>query len=226
MRVRRAPVPWIFEDVVKSQLSGAERVMDIGTGGGERLIKLVDSYGTAVGIDNDPRMIATATENLPTALKGKIEFRVASAESTGLPGSSVDAVLNRHSVVDVPEITRVLRRPGKLIWQTIGDRNLASVIGALGGQEMDDDQRPDAIRQRLIQRGMSVTRFDEYDVTYEFLDLESLVFQVKATSHYLSEFSGFDSISEALLKVVDNTRSPEGAFVSNEHRSLLVAGFK
>lgn len=223
LRVSRAPAPWVYEQVVRDDLSGTERVLDVGTGGGERLIKLADSYRSAIGIDIDPDMIAVARENLPESLSDKIEFKVANADSACLPDSSLDVVLNRHSVVAVPEVGRVLNNRGKFIWQSLGERNLASVVGPFGGQMLDPDQHPEAIRDSLVQDGFLIKRFDEYDVPYAFMDLESLIFQIKAIAHYLPVVPEFEAISETLVDVVESIRTTDGHYASNEHRWLLIA---
>ena len=70
-------------------------------------------------------MVETARQNLPIELLGRIDFRNGTARSTGMQDSSVEVVLNRHSVVDVPEIARVLRPGGLFISQHVGERNLA-----------------------------------------------------------------------------------------------------
>jgi hypothetical protein len=223
LKVRRDPVPWAYEDVVRDHLSGSEKVLDIGTGGGERLIRLAGEYGSAVGIDIDPEMIGAAKENLPYELSDRIEFRVANSHCISLPDSSVDVALNRHSVVDVEQVVRVLSPRGRFIWQNVGEKNLEAVVGPFGGQYHDSDQHPETIRDSLIHHGMIVTRLDEYDVGYRFLDLESLIFQIKAMGHYLPADMRFESVWEIVAQVAESIRSPEGHYLSNEHRWLLTA---
>ena len=45
------PVPWLYENVVRPYLSPLQRVLDIGTGGGERFLSLADYFGSGIGID-------------------------------------------------------------------------------------------------------------------------------------------------------------------------------
>ena len=77
------------------------------------------------------------------------------------------------------------------------------------------------IRDLLIHRGLTVTRLEEYDVAYRFLDLESLIFQIKAIGHYLSADMQFESVWEVLAQVAESTQTPEGHYLANEHRWLL-----
>lgn len=54
-RVRddRDPVPWDYAEVVRRYLQPSGRVLDIGTGGGERFLALAPHFGTGVDIDAD-----------------------------------------------------------------------------------------------------------------------------------------------------------------------------
>ena len=153
---------------------------------------------------------------------GRIDFRNGTPRSTGMQDSSVEVVLNRHSVVDVPEIARVLRPGGLFISQHVGERNLAAVVSPFGGQKFDGDQHPEIVRDSFLSNGFKVERFEEYGVDYEFLDLEPLFFQIKAIGAYLPVELKFGNIAEALPRVVTGTATPVGRYRSNEHRWLTV----
>ena len=168
-------------------------------------------------------MVETARQNLPIELLGRIDFRNGTARSTGMQDSSVEVVLNRHSVVDVPEIARVLRPGGLFISQHVGERNIAAVVSPFGGQKFDGDQHPEIVRDSFLSNGFKVERFEEYGVDYEFLDLEPLFFQITAIGAYLPVELKFGNIAEALPRVVTGTATPVGRYRSNEHRWLTVA---
>ena len=63
VRIGRDPVLWNYVDVVRQYLRPTDRVLDIGTGGGEIFFSLASYFGEGVGIDMDPEMIETAQRN-------------------------------------------------------------------------------------------------------------------------------------------------------------------
>lgn len=219
LRVRRAPVPWDYSAVVTSILSQEDDVLDIGTGGGEKLIRLASSFRSALGIDPDPSMIETAVANAAKGDLNNLSFRVATAADTGQKTSSVGGVINRHSVLNVDEIYRVTKPGGYVVSQQVGERNLVNLLEPFGGQPFDTDQHPQRIRSELEGRGFSILRIDEYDVEYRFLDLESVLFQIKAIESYLAEMPTIDSLERMVEAIADG----DGEYVSNEHRVLIVA---
>ena len=61
MNVLRQPVPsGDTQDVVRRYLRSSDTVLDVGTGGGQRLRDLAGSFGHGVGIDADPEMVRLA----------------------------------------------------------------------------------------------------------------------------------------------------------------------
>ena len=63
--------------MVRDLLGGTEKVLDVGTVGGEKLVQLADAFGSATGIDIDPEMVETARQNLPVELLAGSTFATA-----------------------------------------------------------------------------------------------------------------------------------------------------
>ena len=226
LHVERDLVPWIYKDVVRASLAELERpieVLDVGTGGGEKLFHLAPSFDRAIGIDPDPKMIQAAIDNTSPEFTHKFEFRLGDAASSGIQNNSVDCVLNRHAVVDVSEIDRVLRPGGVFLTQQVGRRNLEELVRRFGGQDFGDDQLPEKLRQELIDSDMIIARFEEYDVEYRFLDLKSVLFQIKAIEDYLVTNSSSKGFFDLLAETLEAIRDGKDEYVSNEHRWLIVA---
>ena len=63
----RQPVPWDYQEVVRRYLRSRDAVLDVGTGGGERLRELAGAFGRGLGIDADPAMVQFAAEKSAAA---------------------------------------------------------------------------------------------------------------------------------------------------------------
>lgn len=75
----RQPVPWEYREVVLRYLRPSDAVLDIGTGGGERLRDLAGAFGSGLGIYVDPEMVRFAAEKSGAP---NLRFRVCSAASS------------------------------------------------------------------------------------------------------------------------------------------------
>lgn len=217
------PVPWDYAEVVARYLRPTDTVLDIGTGGGERLLALSDRYGSAVGVDSDPVMIQVARINAQTTTN--VQFEIARAEQlTPLGDRTFDVVLTRHAPIHVPELDRHTKPGGYFISQGIGVRNMANIRHAFNtgsGTRYADELQ--STLTAFSQRGWRLVATGEYDVRYWVHDVPSLIFWFKAiagTNEVPDDFdvaTHHDVINTLIQKVVIDR-----GILTNEHRTLVV----
>ena len=63
VRDEREPVPWDYIDVVRHYLRPSDRVLDVGSGGGEKFLALATHFGTGIGVDASTEMTWVAFKN-------------------------------------------------------------------------------------------------------------------------------------------------------------------
>ena len=144
--------------------SDRPRTLDIGTGGGEVIERLV------AGARRPPiagRPSAPHGPRRPTArLSPSASVVVADGRALPFPDASFDLVLDRHAPVSLAEFTRVLVPGGTLITQQVGGRNLQSVFDAFGwgsnadqwGEAWSRTQRLEALVSTAPEAGLDVLR--------------------------------------------------------------------
>lgn len=216
MNVLRQPVPWDYQDVVRRYLRPADSVLDVGTGGGERLASLAGSFGHGLGIDIDPEMVRAATER---SAAGNLDFRMCS-ERLETVAETFDVVLNRHAPLDLAAAAAHLKPGGYFITQQVGERNMACVKTALG----QSAGPPPIERQTVAAGGLRLLAFLDYDVEYVVRDIKSLVFWLNALDTQHADMEGSAALaSAATLNRILAGNVDERGFVTNEHRYLAVA---
>ncbi|CAN0510860.1 unnamed protein product, partial [Phaeothamnion confervicola] len=97
MATESEPAPWDYLEVASRYIGADDTVLDIGTGGGERFLRLSERFGVGIGIDPDPEMIEVAVGH--TRPDRAVRFSLGSAEETGVDSASIDVVLTRHAPV-------------------------------------------------------------------------------------------------------------------------------
>ncbi len=229
LREDRDPVPWDYGEVVRRYLRPTSRVLDIGTGGGERFLALAGDFGSGVGIDSSPQMIQTARENTPPELAGKVSFQVQRAEALKFPDACFDLVLNRHAPVYTLEIVRVLCPDGVFITQQVGARNTRNITtvfdcgvdGVYAENPEQDEEPPDreSLAESFRSYGCEVVATGEYDVRYFFRDVESFIFWLKAIP--MPEDFDMEMHGRQVAQIIDRYTTPRG-IQTNEHRELLI----
>ena len=91
--------------------------LDLGTGGGEKLLKNYPKVKKIIGIDNSKEMIKTANINLEKSERKNenIEFIKMDINKLEFEENIFDVVTARHTNLNVEEIKRVLKSNGLLI---------------------------------------------------------------------------------------------------------------
>lgn len=121
LRVRdlEAGPRWDYASVVAQHADGATAVLDLGTGGGERL--------AGMRADLPDRVVATESWHLNAPIAQDrlrplgVDVVRAWSEEGALPfgGGSFDLVIDRHEGLDPAEVARVLRGGGTLVTQQV-----------------------------------------------------------------------------------------------------------
>lgn len=224
VRDRRDPVPWDYVAVVRHYLRPGDRVLDCGTGGGERFLSLSDAYRFGVGLDPESAMLATAQANGVSSGARHVCWLRGRGEALPLADGSVDVLLNRHANVDVAETLRVLKPGGLFITQQVGDRNLGAICetfgcGPGGEYRLAPEQSTPALAEAFEAKGAAILAFAEYDVPYVLLDAASLLFLLRGVG--IPEDYNLERHWPQVLEVIARCGTTEG-IVTNEHRELLI----
>ncbi|MHB0878344.1 MAG: class I SAM-dependent methyltransferase [Anaerolineae bacterium] len=224
MRDDRDPVPWDYLDVVRQYLEPRARVLDIGTGGGERFRSLASGFGSGIGIDASAEMVRVAREDTPAELAGKVAFEEMRAEQLRFGGEEFDVVLARHASLAMAEVARVLRPGGRLITQQVGPDSTRAICRAFGcgpggtyGEPLETLQD---LARTVEAAGLQVEAQAQYDVRYFVPDLESFVFWLQAVP--LPENFDIEKHWREVRSLVRDCWALRGV-ESNEQRLLLVA---
>lgn len=209
--------PWDYEAIARERASHADAVLDLGTGGGEVLSRVIAGLRARV----------TATEpwevNAPVARTrlAPLGARVIRCSSLRLPfgEASFDLVLDRHEELDPAEVARVLRPGGRVVTQQCGHDNWAELWPFFPNRrELGDHFH--AYADGFRAAGMAVTATRHYRKV-AFRTLGDVTYMLLLQPWWLP---GFDPEREldTLLALEDALRTDDGIVVT-ESRYLLTA---
>lgn len=219
----RAPVLWEYVDVVRSYLKPTDRVLDIGTGGGEIFFSLAPFFGEGVGIDQNPAMIEAARRNHSALAIDNISLMRMEGSDLRFGADEFDVVLLRHLRVYVSEIVRVLRPGGYFITQIVGKRSSLNFLDAFGWTPAsfgaDWWQSVAELADQFRQFGCHIIAQAEYDVLYWFQDIESFMFWFMAVPW--PEAIELEKHWQYINRILETCQTEQG-IETNEHRGLLI----
>lgn len=214
-------LPWSYENLVHKYLKESMSLLDMGTGGGERLLTFGHPYErTSVTEGWLPNYELLQKVLKPLGIK--IVY-VDETDRLDFPEASFDIVLNNHESYDPKEVSRVLKSGGLFITQQVGEKN-----GYVLAEKMNMVENRDHAKWSLKIAGEELERENfslllgrEFFPYQKFYDMEGLIYYMKRIPW---EYPGF-SVSahfEALLKL-QNELSINGEIKNLQHRFILIA---
>ena len=197
--------PWDYVDLARGLASRASRVLDLGTGGGEVLTKVLASS----------RCDAIATEawhvNAPVAAR-RLGSRVpvVRTSSLALPfaDDSFDAVLSRHEEINPSEVVRVLADDGHCLTQQV----IPDIWHELRDVFPDMTRFPNhyvEYQREFIEAGVVLEDAREFRRRVRFRELGHLVYHLAAAPWTIPGFS-VQSHREALAELEQRVQLNQG----------------
>lgn len=220
----RAPdTQWDYETAARNLVLTADRVLDLGTGGGEFLSQLADVLpeGTVATVGRAPHLAAARQRLEPLG----IEVLEHDADHPGarLPveASSFDLVLCRHEPYDSADIARVLTPGGAFLTQQVGGHDLEEIRSVFGLEAPREEVSLSAAERGLVQAGLTVERSDVFHGTYEFDDLPTLLRYLRAVPGRAPSDLDVDRHRGALEELF--ARSQNGPLQATASRFIVLA---
>ena len=197
--------PWDYEALAQEFCSGARSVLDLGTGGGEVLSRVLARSSC--------RAIATESwhVNAPVAAR-RLEPRAhvvrASSLELPFPHGSFDLVLSRHEEIRPGEVARVLAPGGRFLTQQV----VPDIWHELRAVFPDMVRFPDHYadyQSEFRDAGLTVEDAREFRRPVRFRKLGHLVYHLVAAPWSLPNF-GVRSHREGLAQLDLQARSERG----------------
>lgn len=201
--------------------SPTDIVLDIGTGGGERLLNLADSVLLAVGIDLSQEMIKKAQNNCTIQ---NVRFAEMPADNLLFPDQFFDVITCRHAPFFAKEVERVLKQGGTFLTQQVseGDKiNLKQAFGRGQAFEIADGTLKERYRSAVEDAGFDQIQVHDIEEVEYYQRPEDLIFLLKHTP-IIPNFGEQEDDWIILEKYITEHQTEQG-IKTNTKKFLIVA---
>lgn len=172
--------PWDFEADCAAAMRSACTIIDLGTGGGERLSALLASATLAEGA------VVAATEgwepnvDLARANLGPLGVEVhrydaETGDRLGFEDRSADLIMSRHEAYDPDELARVLAPGGRFLTQQVDGFDARQIHEWFGADYLHTDVVADRAAADLEKTGFEIDLVEEWSGLMRFADVDALV---------------------------------------------------
>jgi SAM-dependent methyltransferase len=221
-RWQEASPPWSYEALVRELLPQATAVLDIGTGGGERLAAYQAIF---------PARVAATEGYHPNFLLARSRLEALGVEvkeaetslSARLPfeDSSFDLVIDRHSAFNIAEVERVLQPGGIFLTQQVDGNNLSDLSDVFGVKQPWTNFTLDFVLNCIKETNLTVELAEEWAGPSVFRDVGAVVYFLKAVPWIVEGFSVAGYLPE--LKQIQARLAVDGELVFTQKLKVIRA---
>jgi len=221
-RMLEDQAPWSYSTRAAELMRLSKSVIDLGTGGGERFLKLKEHWPEkVVATEEYPPNLKLATERLSPF--GVQVVDVSQNMETHMPFSDgeFDLVLNRHSGFNPKEVARILNPGGTFLTQQMHGLSWADLIAVFDEEPQWPFATPEFFISRLEAAGMTIVDNREWSGQLAFTDVGAIVYYLKAVPWVVPGFS-VETHLDYLLALQHRLESGEG-LAFTQRRYLIEA---
>lgn len=170
---------WDFEADCLRQMAGARRVLDMGTGGGERLLALLnrlnrDDLAVEATEGWEPNL-AVAREALEPRGVQVSRYDAEACERMPFSDGTFGLIMSRHEAIDAQEVARVLAPGGQLLTQQVDGHDAEEIHAWFDEPFVYPDVSLENYSSTLEKAGLKIDIADEWAGVMKFVDTEALV---------------------------------------------------
>ena len=114
---------WDFYEKIKENTNEKSLCLDLGTGGGERVLKDYPEVGMVIATDFSEEMIKTAKENAKKYPEKRVKFTKMNSLEMAFPDETFDLISARHTIINAKQIYDCLVPGGTIVIRGVDQKD-------------------------------------------------------------------------------------------------------
>jgi SAM-dependent methyltransferase len=192
--------PWSYLSRSAELMRWAASVVDMGTGGSERLLKLRGHWPERVVVTEGyaPSVKLAAKRLSPFGVQ-VVDVPLSDDGSMPFADDEFDLVLNRHSGFSAREVARILVPGGSLLTQQIHGSWAHDLLAVFGAEPQWPDSTLEMYVPRLQAAGLTIVNAQDWSGQMSFADVGAIVYYLGAVPWLVPGFSVATHSEQLLL---------------------------
>ncbi len=214
---------WDLYDELRKYSNSKTKILDLGTGGGENLLKFFPETEEILGTDFSHEMIKTAKENLIKSKRKNISFKIMNNLEMDTPNNYFDIVVARNTCIDAKQIYNTLKNNGKLILRGVDKLDCWSLKKMFNRGQAFDDIKPISMidYENILNAGFKHVELVPIHVREYYKSKEDLLALLLKTP-ILSDFDNINQIDiDILNRYIDENTWDKGILLIRRYYGIV-----
>ena len=176
--------------------------LDLGTGGGENLLKYYPKVGYIIAIDNSKEMIETANNNLLNNkyIDNKVKFLVGDNLNLNFPDNLFDLVSARNTNYEPSEVYKILKKGGAFIIQGVDTKDCQELKQYYNRGQNFGNTENESDREFKKFGGVGFDNVELYPILFtEYYKTKEDLLQLLLKAPIINNFENENTIEESIL---------------------------
>ena len=182
--------PWSYSSRAAQLMRQSSSVLDLGTGGGERLLNLREYWpGRVVVTEDYPPNFKLAVDRLSPFGVTVLDVPLTDDDPMPFRDNEFDLVLDRHAGFNSNEVGRILTLGGTFLTQQIHGLWAADLLAVFDAKPQWPDSTLEKYVPRLKSARLQIVDTQEWSGHLAFTDVGAVVYYLKAVPWLVPGFS-------------------------------------
>ena len=182
---------WSYTELVREVLPQVDSLLDLGTGGGERLMKFQDLWPskTVATEEWEPNFLLATQRLLPLGAE-VVQANNDEVSLLPFPDESFGLVISRHTAYNLAEVERVLQPGGIFLTQQVDGRWLQDLVRFMGAKPQWPYFTLNYTLDKLLREtDLQLQLAQSWTGYLTFYDVGAIVYYLKAVPWSVEGFS-------------------------------------
>ena len=213
---------WDLYELLNLYANKDSKILDLGTGGGEKVLKYFPECREILATDLSNQMIKTAKENLKKSGRKNITFRQMDNLNMNTQKEYFDIVVARNTCIDANQIYKTLKVGGKLLLRGVDKLDCWSLKLLFNKGQAFNDDKPISIidYENIINAGFKQVELVPIHVR-EYYKTRDDLFALLMKAPILVDFSEENSDIDANI-IIDNEKIDKYIMENTTDKGILL----
>ena len=214
---------WDFYEKIKENTDKKSLCLDLGTGGGEKVLKYYPDVGMVIATDFSEEMIKTAKENAKKYPNKKVKFTMMNNLEITFPKETLDLISSRHTIINAKQIYDCLVPGGTVVIRGVDQKDCWNLKKLFGRGQAYRDKMPISEKDYLDLKEAGFKDIERVEILQnEYYETEDDLMALLLKTPILDDISEIDDVEYEHITTVEKNLFDEYVRTNKTEKGILL----